>query len=162
MSVICNKANPQSTDRRGFPLVCLAAGLLGLPVAHAGGIYLSEIGSPNSLGTAASGNVTNRDIADSAWTNPAGMTGIDEAQMLTGLQVLVPKTEFESTVAEAGGGDGGNAGQTAAIPSFFYVRPINDDWRFGLSMVAPFGGGFDFGDVFWSLTAPWRAATTWG
>ncbi len=132
--------------RQGLALI--AAMAVTTPAAHAGGIYLSEIGSPNSLGTAASGNVTNRDIADSAWTNPAGMTGLDESQMLTGLQVLVPKTEFESTVAEAGGGDGGNAGQVAAIPSFFYVKPLNDKWRFGLSMVAPFGGGFDFGDDF--------------
>lgn len=130
----------------GIALAATALG--GLPAAEAGGIYASEIGSPNSLGTAASGNVTNRGIADAAWTNPAGMTGLDEAQVLTGLQLLVPKTEFESTVAEAGGGDGGNAGQTAAIPSFFYVRPLNDKWRFGLSMTAPFGGGFDFGDDF--------------
>lgn len=65
------------------------------------------------------------------------MTGLDESQMLTGLQVLVPNTEFESSVAEAGGGDGGNAGQAAAIPSFFYVKPLNYDWRFGLSFVAP-------------------------
>jgi len=114
----------------------------------AGGLYLSEVGSPNSLGTASSANVTNRNVADAAWTNPAGMTGIDEPVMLAGLQVLIPQVEFESTVAEAGGEDGGNAGAVAAIPSFFYVRPLNERWRFGLSMVAPFGGGFDFGDNF--------------
>lgn len=124
------------------------AGLSGIPHAEAGGIYASEIGSPNSLGTAGSANVTNRTIADAAWTNPAGMTGINDTRILTGLQVLVPKTEFESTVAEAGGSDGGNAGNMAAIPSFFYVKTLNEDWRFGLSMVAPFGGGYDFGDDF--------------
>ncbi len=146
MSGLCNNKVP------GRVGVCctavVAAGLAGLPAAEAGGIYASEIGSPNSLGTAGSANVTNRSIADAAWTNPAGMTGINDTRILTGLQVLVPKTEFESTVAEAGGGDGGNAGETAAIPSFFYVKTLNEDWRFGLSMVAPFGGGFDFGDDF--------------
>jgi len=116
--------------------------------AIGGGLYLTEIGSPNSLGTASSGNVTNRNVADSAWTNPAGMTGIEGSESLIGLQLLLPKVEFESTIAEAGGDDGGNAGAIAAIPSFFYVKPINEDWRFGLSMVAPFGGGFDFGDNF--------------
>lgn len=125
-----------------------ALGLLLASPAIAGGLYLSEIGSPNSLGTASSGNVTNRNVADAAWTNPAGMTGIKGSEMLVGLQLLLPKVEFESTIAEAGGDDGGNAGEIAGIPSFFYVRPINDDWRFGLSMVAPFGGGFDFGDNF--------------
>ncbi len=121
---------------------------LGATPAIAGGIYLTEIGSPYSLGTASSGNVTNYRVADAVWTNPAGMTGIDGSEMLVGVQVLIPKVEFESTLAEAGGDDGGNAGAVAAIPSFFYVRPLNERWRFGLSMVAPFGGGFDFGDNF--------------
>lgn len=116
--------------------------------AGAGGIYLTEIGSPNSIGTAASGNVTNDLTPDAAWTNPAGMSAFDDAEMLTGLQLLVPNTEFESSIAEAGGEDGGNAGEVAAIPSFFYVRPLNEDWHFGMSVVAPFGGGFDFGDDF--------------
>jgi len=148
MSVICNKIGSKLDCLRRFARLWVVASLVGMPVANAGGVYLSEIGSPNSLGTAASGNVTNRGIADAAWTNPAGMTGLDETQMLTGLQVLIPNTEFKSTVAEAGGGDGGNAGEIAAIPSFFYVKPLNDDWSFGLSMVAPLGGGFDFGDDF--------------
>ncbi len=141
--------NKNSHRLNGLHVVAAAVvGLAATQVAEAGGIYASEIGSPNSLGTAGSGNVTNRSIADAAWTNPAGMTGIDDSRILTGLQVLAPKTEFESTVAEAGGSDGGNAGNMAAIPSFFYVKTLNDDWRFGLSMVAPFGGGYDFGDDF--------------
>ena len=129
-------------------MVFAAALIVAAMQAHAGGIYLSEVGSPNSLGTASSGNVTNSTTVDAAWTNPAGMTGLEGAEMLVATQVLLPQVEFESTVAEAGGDDGGNAGAIAAIPSFFYVRPLNENWRFGLSMVAPFGGGFDFGDNF--------------
>ena len=126
----------------------IAAITIGATPAIAGGIYLTEIGSPYSLGTASSGNVTNYTVADSAWTNPAGMTRIEGTEMLAGLQVLIPTIEFESSLAEAGGNDGGNAGSVAAIPSFFYVRPLNERWRFGLSFVAPFGGGFDFGEDF--------------
>jgi long-chain fatty acid transport protein len=127
---------------------CIAAIALGATPAIAGGLYLTEVGSPYSLGTASSGNVTNRRSADSAWTNPAGMTGIDGSEILVGLQVLVPQVKFDSTVAEAGGDDGGNAGAIAAIPSFFYVRPLSERWRFGLSTVAPFGAGIDFGNDF--------------
>ncbi len=122
--------------------------LLGANVSSAGGIYLSEIGTPNSLGTASAANVTNRESPDASWTNPAGMTGMDRAQAFGGIQLLVPAVEFESEIAEAGGSDGGNAAEVAAIPSFFYTRPLNDKWRFGFSLVAPFGGGFDFGDDF--------------
>jgi long-chain fatty acid transport protein len=143
---------PQSRGSRKttYWLFCagVAAITIGATPAFAGGIYLTEIGSPYSLGTAASGNVTNDAMADSAWTNPAGMTGIEGTEMVAGLQVLIPTIEFESSLAEAGGNDGGNAGAVAAIPSFFYVKPLNERWRFGLSMVAPFGGGFDFGEDF--------------
>jgi len=140
-------SSPPKTKNLVFG-VCAAAVVLGTTPVFGGGIYLTEIGSPNSLGTASSANVTNRSVADSAWTNPAGMTGLDDSEMLVGMQLVVPEIEFESFVAEAGGNDGGNAGAVAAIPSYFYVRPLNEHWRFGFSIVAPFGGGFDFGDNF--------------
>ncbi|MCZ6559421.1 MAG: outer membrane protein transport protein, partial [Gammaproteobacteria bacterium] len=127
---------------------CTAAIVLATTPAIAGGLYLSEVGSPSSLSLASSGAVTNRYTADSAWTNPAGMTGIDKSMMLNGLQILVPEISFKSTVADAGGVDGGNAGAVAAIPTFFYVRPLNERWRFGLAMTAPFGAGMDFGATF--------------
>ena len=129
-------------------MAACAAFLFAGEAARSGGIYLSEIGSPNSLGTASSGNVTNNELPDASWTNPAGMTGMDEASMLLGIQVLFPSVKFEAEIAEAGGTDGDNAGEIAAIPSFFYTRPLNDKWRFGFSLVAPFGGGFDYGDDF--------------
>jgi len=115
---------------------------------HAAGFYLSEVGTPGSLGTAGTANPTNNFTADSAWTNPAGMTGLKQDEMLSGLTLAIPKIEFESSIAEAGGSDGGNAGVAVAIPSFFYVNMLSDNTRFGLSVVAPLGGGFDFGDNF--------------
>lgn len=122
--------------------------ILSATAAQAGGFYLTEIGTPSSLGTASAGNVTNNVGADASWTNPAGMAGLEDSTIFLGFQVLVPKIEFESSNATAGGDDGGNAGAVAAIPSFFWVTPIADRWRFGLSLVAPFGGGFEFGDDF--------------
>ena len=52
--------------------------LLAATSAFAGGIYLSEFGTPASLGTAGSANVVNNKSADAVYTNPAGMTGIKE------------------------------------------------------------------------------------
>jgi long-chain fatty acid transport protein len=62
--------------------------------------------------------------------------------------VLLPKIEFDSSVAEAGGSDGGNAGNIAAIPAFFMVKKLNDRTRLGFSLVAPQGGAMNFGDDF--------------
>ena len=52
--------------------------------ASAGGFYISEIGTPGSLGTAGAANPTNNVTADAAWTNPAAMMGIKEDHGLAG------------------------------------------------------------------------------
>ena len=122
--------------------------LLVMPATYAGGFYLSVVGSPSSVGTAGAANVTNRWGADSAWTNPAGMTGLDGSVILTGQQLLIPKMEYDPSVKQGGrGDDGDNAGSTVLIPGIFWVTPISDKWRFGLSMVAPLGGAYDFGNT---------------
>jgi long-chain fatty acid transport protein len=128
-------------------LIGFTAALLA-QAAPAAGFYISEVGTPGSLGTAGVANPVNTVSADSSWTNPAGMTGLQQDEMLAGLQVLLPKIEFDSSVAEAGGSDGGNAGNIAAIPAFFMVKKLNDRTRLGFSLVAPQGGAMNFGDDF--------------
>lgn len=118
------------------------------PVTWAAAFYISEIGTPGSLGTAGVANTTNNFGPDSAFTNPAGMTGLDEDVAVAGFQLVIPKMEFDSSVAEAGGSDGDNAGSVAAIPSFFAVKKMNDKTRLGFSVTAPMGGGMNFGDDF--------------
>ena len=129
--------------------LCLVAISLawGQPLLAAA-FYIDEVGTPVSLGTAGVASTTNTSSADAAWTNPAGMTGINEDHILTGLMVIVPKVEFDSSVAEAGGSDGGNAGDAVGVPSFFYTHVLSDDTRLGFSVVAPIGGGIDYGDNF--------------
>lgn len=114
----------------------------------AGGLYLSEVGSPATVGTAGVFNVVNNVEASSAFTNPAGMTGLKEDQKMGGLQLLVPEVRFDSLIATAGGSDGGNAGDEAIVPGFFWVKGLNEQWKFGLSLTAALGGGVDYGDNF--------------
>ena len=104
-------------------------GLLATQSALAAGFYLSEIGTPLSLGTAGVANPTNDNGADSSWTNPAGMTGLDQSAMVGGFQVVAPNIRFDSSVAEAGGSDGGNAGNVVPIPSFFITTSMCDKFR---------------------------------
>ena len=123
----------------------------------AGGFYISELGTPGSLGTAGAANVTNNFTADAAFTNPAAMTGIKNDHALAGMQVIVPKAEFDSSVADAGGGDGGNAGVLAVVPSHFLVKSLSDDVRLGFSVVGTMGGGLDYGKNFVGRYATYRA-----
>jgi long-chain fatty acid transport protein len=125
--------------------------------ALAAGFYLTQIGTPASLGTAGAANATNTVGADAAWTNPAGMTGIDSDVFVAGAQVVVPKMEFDPSRADAGGEDGGNAGNTAYIPSAFFVKKVSDRLRLGVSLVAPMGGGVNYGDDFVGRYATYKA-----
>jgi long-chain fatty acid transport protein len=138
----------------------LVAALLAMSnAAFAAGFYSPSIGTPGSLGTAGVANPTNTRGADAAWTNPAGMTGIDQQHILTGFQLILPSVKFSTKSAEnlsvlprfqgpVQGDNGGNAAEIAPVPSFFYVRPLSERLRFGFSSTAPLGGGVDYGSNF--------------
>jgi len=125
--------------------------------AGAGGFYVSELGTPGSLGTAGVANVTNNFGVDSAWTNPAGMTGVKEDAGVAGVQLIVPKVEFDSSVATGGGGDGGNSGVFSVVPSHFLVKTINEDIKVGFSVAGTMGGGLDYGNNFVGRYGAYRA-----
>ena len=112
--------------------------LLATTSAFAGGLYLSELGTPASLGTAGAANVVNNVTADAVFTNPAGMTGIKEDVLLSGLQLVIPQIRFDPDIAEAGGSDGGNAGSVAAIPSLFVVKKLPNDFSAGIAIKLQF------------------------
>jgi len=83
------------------------------PAVQAAAFYISEIGSTGSLGTAGVANTTNNFGADSSWTNPAGMTGLERDMVVGGFQLVIPKIEFDSDIAGAGGSGGGKESRLA-------------------------------------------------
>lgn len=119
-----------------------------LQICQAGGIYITQIATPGSVGTAGVSNVVNDIDASSVFTNPAGMTGLTKDEILVGSQLVIPINRFDSSIAEAGGSDGGNAGIVSPIPAFYGVKVLSDKWRVGFSLVAPLGGGLDYGKDF--------------
>jgi long-chain fatty acid transport protein len=114
----------------------------------AAGFYLAELGSPRSSGTAGVANVTNNTGPDAVWSNPAGLTGMARPAILTGATLIAPTAKWDSDVAEAGGIDGGNAGQPAIVPGLFYAQPLSEKWFFGFGLSASQGGGADYGNNF--------------
>ncbi len=111
-------------------------------------VLLPEIATPGSVGTAGVANVTNVDDASSAFTNPAGMTALEADEVEAGMEVLISVNKFDSDIAEAGGSDGGNAGQPAVIPGLFVVKGLNENLKLGFSVAAVAGGGLDYGENF--------------
>jgi long-chain fatty acid transport protein len=123
----------------------------------AAGFYLSEVASPHSLGTAGVANPTNIEGADNSWSNPAGMTYLEDDQLFSGLQLVLPSIEFDPNIATGGGTDGGNAGVITPIPSMFYVKKYSDKVSLGISLTAAIGGGVDYGNNFAGRYATSRA-----
>ncbi|MBK8174555.1 MAG: outer membrane protein transport protein [Rhodospirillales bacterium] len=117
----------------------VAAGLLIATNAHAGGLFLYEMATPD-LGTASAGRAAAADNAATAFGNPAGMTRLDQSQMLVGIQPGYGISHFdkdnETTVS---GGNGGNA--LGFIPGLagYYVYSATPDLKFGLSLGSDFG-----------------------
>ena len=125
--------------------------------SHGGGFYISEIGTPGSLGTAGAANPTNNLTADAAWTNPAAMMGIKEDHALAGVQLILPNVRFDSSVATGGGSDGGNSGIVSVVPSHFLVKTLTEDIKLGFSVVGTMGGGLDYGSNFVGRYGAYRA-----
>ena len=90
------------TIRFGSGLMASAIAALCVQPAMAAGFYLPEVGSPASLGTAGVANPTNTFHADAAWTNPAGMTGLERDSMMAGLQIIAPTLEFARRLSDRG------------------------------------------------------------
>ena len=89
--------------------ITTAVAVLTTQSVLAAGFYISEVGTPLSLGTAGVANPTNTYSADSSWTNPAGMTGLKQSSIIAGLQAISPNIQFDSSNASTanGGNDGG-------------------------------------------------------
>ena len=95
--------------RNGVVVAGVMQRLLATTSAHAGGLFLYEMATPD-LGTASAGRAAAADNAATAFGNPAGMTRLDQSQMLVGIQPAYGITHFdkdnETTIS---GGNGGNA-----------------------------------------------------
>ena len=121
----------------------VAAGVLAATVAatsaHAGGLFLYEMATPD-LGTASAGRAAAADNAATAFGNPAGMTRLDQSQMLVGIQPAYGITHFDKgNDTTVSGGNGGNA--LGFIPGLggYYVYSATPDLKFGFSLGSDFG-----------------------
>jgi long-chain fatty acid transport protein len=139
-----------------FLLVLLAAAPAARAQCSAGLCFL-EVGTPD-MGLSAAGAGARAQDAATAFFNPAGMTGLDRAELLGGAFGAKLELEFESssdTVAPFGGDDGGDAGGWTPGMGGYLVLPIADrplgeefaylrDLRFGFALNGVFGGNVDY------------------
>ena len=102
-------------------------------VAHAGPY-------PAMTGISASG-----EDANVAGNNPAAMTLLDSRQFRAGFFTFISNSTFEGQVGDTGPTFKSESDSVTVIPSFSFVQPFKDDWRFGFTVL---GMGFaeDYGE----------------
>jgi long-chain fatty acid transport protein len=124
-------------------LVLLAATTLPA-TSMAAGFQLTEQ-SVAGLGRAFAGAGAVAEDGSTIFYNPAGLTFLDQQEVLLGASVITLGADFDriqttdATGQPLTGGEGGDVGKLGGVPYGYYVRPIRDDLVFGVGFNAPFG-----------------------
>lgn len=121
-----------------------ALGVVGS--VNASGFALVEQ-SVKQVGSAVSGGAASAEDASTIFFNPAGMTRLQGKQVSVGGHIIMPSSKFTGSAttnpllggAAITGGDGGEAGSNALVPSFYYSHELNNQLWIGLGIGAPFG-----------------------
>lgn len=118
--------------------------------ALAGGFKVQEY-SIRDMGLANAGFTTLAGDATTIYSNPAGMTELERAQINAGVSYILGRGDFDdagsvdSTGAPLTGGDGGDAFQDTLVPVGYAAMPLWDGsvWV-GLGISAPYGLSTDY------------------
>jgi long-chain fatty acid transport protein len=111
----------------------------------AAGVWLAAWMAHGEIGPALTGLSGNANDATTAFASPAGITRLDQSEIVLQSSLLYTESEFEVDRATVAGGDGKRDRSVNLIPGIFYVRPLNERWWFGASLNIPSGIGYDFG-----------------
>lgn len=112
--------------------------------ASAAGFALIEQGV-KGLGNGYAGGAASADDTSTVFYNPAGMTRLPGRQFAVAGHIVKPSAKFSdggSHIASGTpltGGDGGDAGELALIPNFYYTQELGNGYHFGIGINVPFG-----------------------
>lgn len=139
-----------STQLQQKTLLAVAASLACVGTAHAAAFQLKEQ-SAAGQGRAFAGSISQGGDATVIANNPAAMTLLNGRLIQADVAVIDYSVKFDGTGNDAlgrplSGGNGGNAGDTAAVPSLYFHTPVTDRVHLGLSVTAPFGFKTEYDD----------------
>ena len=111
--------------------------------AHAGGLYLYELGNPE-VGMAGAGWSARAQDAATVFTNPAGMTRLPRSELLVGAQPLYMHVDFSPDSKTTTSGKNGDASTWLPAGGVYYAHNLNPRLKIGASAVGYFGLGLDY------------------
>ena len=111
--------------------------------AFASGFQLRE-GSADWMANAFAGDTAKAYDASTAWSNPAGMTRLNQNEIDGSINGIFPTSTFSGAnfvgpTTTTSGITGGNLIQSAATGGVFGVWSINPNFKIGFALAAPFG-----------------------
>ena len=118
--------------------LCYQAALVHLLVVIAFSVHARPYAGVSGLAASA-------DSATTAGTNPAGMARFDAPASRGELVLVYSESTWEGSLGDTDRTVTSEDSTTIAVPSGYMVRPLNDDWIFGFTILG-FGYSDDFGD----------------
>jgi long-chain fatty acid transport protein len=126
--------------------IASALSFMAVERAHAAGFALYEQGI-SGMGNAYAGAAAVAEDATTVWWNPAGMSRLPKGMNIAvGGAAIMPSWKFSNNGSvpalgsnPAKNGNGGDAGDTAFVPSAFFAMDLNPVWSFGVGISVPFG-----------------------
>lgn len=145
--------NMKPSFRRNLMAVAVASALGGgANLASAAAFGLIEQNA-SGMGNAYAGAAAVAEDASIIFFNPAGMSLLQGRQVVVAGHVISVSAKFQdqgSTTPPAfgptTGGNGGEAGDTAVVPNFYFSMPFNDRVSFGVGVNVPFGLATEYDD----------------
>jgi long-chain fatty acid transport protein len=126
--------------------ICLvfAAAAATPPSAWSAGLMLYEQGTPD-VGLASAGRGARAQDASTVFTNPAGMTQLEDSQLLAGIEPLFGNLTFSPNAKTSlKGTNGGNAAVPLPGGSFFYVHSLSPNLKLGFGSYSYFGAPLEY------------------
>ncbi len=143
--------NPSSKrpNFKGFCRISLFTSLLAFVLfvspSWAGGLYITEFGTP-SMGVANAGAGALANDSSIAWHNPAGMTRLSGTHAQGAAGVILGDVKFDAdSNTPVSGGDGGQAAvNPAPIMNGTFVHSLTKDLKIGFALGSVAGAGLDY------------------
>jgi long-chain fatty acid transport protein len=126
--------------------IALCGGVVLPAGVHASGFAILEQGV-RGLGNAYSGSAALAEDPSTIFYNPAGLTRLSGHQVEAGIHLIIPKAKFRDQGSLHATGQplniyndlGGDGGETAFVPNFYYAHSISERFKAGIGIHAPYG-----------------------
>jgi len=108
-------------------------------------VALAPVPGIADVGPALTGLAAGGDDATSVFFSPAAITRLDKPEWVIQTAVVYEDSKFEVDQASMSGGSADNDDGVLFVPGVYYVRPLGERWRLGVSVNVPSGIGHDYG-----------------